>query len=69
MQREEELMMLQTLRVDRVAFPVRIERRRRPRPERLAPEDQEKATSVWRLLGLAVLGWFGLMVVVTVLAV
>ena len=57
------------LRVDRVPFPVRVDRRRRPRPERPALQDPVEATSVWKLLGFAVLGWFGLMAVVTVLAV
>jgi hypothetical protein len=57
------------LRADRVPFPVRIDRRRRSRPERPAPQDPVEGTSVWKLPGLSVLGWFGLMAVVTVLAV
>jgi hypothetical protein len=57
------------LRMDRVPFPVRVDRRRQSGPERPATQDPVEATSVWTLLGFAVLGWFGLMAVVTILAV
>ena len=46
-----------------------VVRRRPRRRERLAPLDQNQGTPVLRLLGTAVLGWVGLMVVVTILAV
>jgi hypothetical protein len=51
-------------------FPIRTVRRPRPMPKRIAPQGPvEEGTPAWRLLRVAVLGWFGLMVVVTILAV
>lgn len=63
-------MALHTLRAD---LPFRLPvkgaiPRFRTRPRQLAP-DPDKSTSVLKLVGVAVLGWFGLMVLVTVLAV
>jgi hypothetical protein len=43
----------------------RPERRRKP----AAPSVEDEGTPVLRLVGVAVLGWFGLMAVVTLLAV
>ena len=63
-------MALHTLRADlpyRLPAPGPIRRfRNRPRHPVL---HRDKLTPVLKLLGVAVLGWFGLMVLVTVLAV
>ena len=61
---------LHTLRAD---FPFRLPvkrpiRRVRTRPRQPVP-DRDEVTPVLKLVGVAVLGWFGLMVLVTVLAV
>lgn len=63
-------MALHALRAD---FPFRLPvrgpiRRPRTRPKQPVP-DPDKSTPVLKLLGVAVLGWFGLMILVTVLAV
>ena len=63
-------MALHTLRADlpyRLPVPGPI-RRLRTRPRQPVP-DRDKLTPILKLLGVAVLGWFGLMVLVTVLAV
>lgn len=64
-------MALHTLRPDlQYRLPARGPIRRfGTRPKQLAPLDQDRVTPVLKLLGVAVLGWFGLMAVVTLLAV
>lgn len=53
-----------------VRLPVRpLDRRNRRRMDRLGTQDQGESTPLSRLLGIAVVGWFGVMIVVTVLAV
>lgn len=63
-------MALHTLRADLpFRLPVKAPIRRfRTRPRQPVP-DSDRVTPVLKLLGVAVLGWFGLMVLVTVLAV
>lgn len=52
-----------------VGFPVRVRRPRLLPRHPAPPAPVEDATPIWKLLGVAVLGWFGLMAVVTILAV
>lgn len=47
---------------------LRMSRRHNRRAACPMPEREQKGTSFGRLLGVAVLGWFGLMVVVTAIA-
>ena len=51
-----------------VGFPVGTIRLPRRQPKRPTPVDPEKGAPLLKLMGIAVLGWFGLMLVVTVLA-
>ena len=55
------------LKADLGAVPYAVGRARR-RSDRRTPQDRVEGTSLARLLGVAVLGWFGLMMVVAVLA-
>lgn len=52
-----------------IQLPGQTVRRPERRAKPVAPPVEDEGTPVFRLVGIAVLGWFGLMAVVTLLAV
>lgn len=51
-----------------IQLPARTVSRPRPRRKWLAPPARVEGTPILKLVGIAVMGWFGLMAVVTLLA-